>query len=221
MSTRAIVYITSVVIAGAAVLSNAILGWTSESLPAFSALMLLTLVLSALKISLPRITGTISGGFLPVLVGIALLPASHAVLLGAVSAVVQTMWRARVRPQPVQVAFNVAVLAISAMAAWQVPRLLELTSVAAVLTIAVIVNYLVDVLMVSTVLCLVEEKPLSNILDNCNFWSLPYYAGGALIAAGVTASGSSPYWPAVLLTIPMMYALYRFYTEFVNVLTRK
>jgi len=89
-----------------------------HNLPIFICYFALALLTSAWKVRLPGITGTISVNFLFVLVATALFSFSETVILASAASIVQSFWKAR-RPKMLQVAFNVATLAISSGIAYR------------------------------------------------------------------------------------------------------
>ncbi|MGJ5816045.1 hypothetical protein [Paludibaculum fermentans] len=219
MPRRAIFYISIVACAGAGVVLQAAWNWTTHDPLLFAALLTLAAYLSTLKITLPRMTGTVAGGFVPVLASIALLSTSETVLIALTTGIVQTVWQARVRPSLIQVVFNGAVLSISGWAAYQVAHWpgtgITAAGSVAILGLAAAADYLLDSLLVSTVLCLIEEKDLFAIFRSCNFWALPYYFAGVVIVSGVVSLGFLPSWRIVIPTLPMMWAVSDCYRRFV------
>ncbi|MGC4050189.1 MAG: hypothetical protein QM757_12465 [Paludibaculum sp.] len=177
-----------------------------------------------MKISLPRMTGTVAAGFVPVLASIALLSAGETVIIACVSGIIQTVWHARVRPALVQVAFNGAALSLSALSAyylahWSASGLANSASVA-ILGLAAATDYLVDSLLVSAVLCLLEDKPLSGVFGNCNLWALPYYFVGVVVVSSLVSLGFVPSWRMVLPALPLMWVIYDCYRRYVAVLAQ-
>ena len=225
MPKRAILYITAVICAGAAGLLHAAWNWQMRDPYLFFGLLTLAVLLSTMKISLPRMTGTMSAGFVPMLAGIVLLSAGETLIIAGVSGVVQCLWRARVRPSAVQVAFNGAALSISALAAYQLAHSswtgIAQAGAVSILGLAAAADYLIDSLLVSGVLCLLESKSLLGIFRNCNFWALPYYFIGVAVVSLVVGLGLNPAWRLVIPTLPIMWAVYDCYQHFVSALARE
>ncbi|MBN9662477.1 MAG: hypothetical protein J0H49_30040 [Acidobacteria bacterium] len=225
MPRRAILYIALVVSAGVGVLVHAAWTWNTRDPRLFLGLLALAVYSSTMKIALPRMTGTVAGGFIPVLASIALLSPGETVIIACLSGIVQTVWRARVRPALIQVVFNGAVLSISAQAAYHLARwsgsgVTNSTS-AAGLGLAAAVDYLVDSVLVSAVLCLLEDRPLWGIFGNCNFWALPFYFIGVVIVSALVSLGFVPGWRIVLPALPILWLVYDCYRRYVVVLARQ
>src|ERR1700730_12154386 len=68
---------------------------------------------SFLKVRLPGVTGAISVGAVFVLVGIVNLSVSEALVVGVTSMLVHCTWRTKVRRKPIQVLFNLCVVAMA------------------------------------------------------------------------------------------------------------
>jgi hypothetical protein len=120
-----------------------------------------------MKVRLPGIPGTMSVNFLFILIGIADFTMAEALTISCAAILVQCLWRTRTQPWPLQVAFNLAALAISIAAAYLVSHLaLTLAcadSLSALLGIAACTFFLSNTLLVSGVLCLVAGQPLKKI----------------------------------------------------------
>lgn len=209
-------YIAIVVAAGFALLTGCLMFHPKfPDLPRYTSYLFLAALASTLKVRLPGITGTMSVNFLFILIGIADLTMTEAVTMGCAAIVIQCLWRTRQRPSAIQVIFNVAALAISIAAAYQVSHfalmLARADCLSALLVIAACVFFLSNTLLVSGVLCLVEGQSLKKIWQQCYLWSFPYYLAGSAIAGLVTVSGRALGWQPALLLLPLMYLTYTFY----------
>lgn len=224
MPRRAILYIALVVSAGVAVLLHAAWNWNTRDPQLFAGLLALAACLSTMKIRLPRVTGTLAAGFVPVLASVALLSAGETVVIACVSAIVQTIWQARVRPAWIQVVFNGAVLSLSALAAYHVAHWsasgVASSATVATLGLAAATDYFLDSLLVSIVLCLLEDRPLSSIFGDCNLWALPYYFIGVLVVSALVGLRFLPAWRIVIPAFPIMWAVYDCYRRYILVLAR-
>jgi hypothetical protein len=216
LPSRARIFIALVVAAGFALLTGCLVFRSQfPDLPRYTSYLFLAAVASTLKVRLPGITGTMSVNFLFILIGIADFTMAQTLTMGCAAIVVQCLWRASRQPRPIQVAFNVAALAISIAAAYQVSHfvlmLARADSLSALLVMAACTFFLSNTLLVSGVLCLVEGQPLKRIWQHCYLWSFPYYLAGCAIAGLVTVSGRTLGWQPALLILPLMYLTYTFY----------
>ena len=182
-------------------------------LPRYFSYLFLAVLASTLKVRLPLITGTMSVNFLFILIGIADFTLAETITMGCAAILMQCVWRAR--PRLVQVLFNVAALALSIAAAYQVSHfvlvLARVDSVPVLLALAACLYFVSNTLLISGVLCLLDKKPLTTIWQQCYLWSFPYYLVGSVIAGLVTVSSRAVGWEASLLVLPVMYLVYLFY----------
>jgi hypothetical protein len=220
MSTFAKTYIASVVALGFGLLAAGLIQWKSEDPARFITFLLFGVLAATWKVKLPGITGTISGSFLFILIGVAAFSFSETAALAALVALVQCVWRAKKKPVPVQVAFNIATLSASAGAAWfgahAISQKFAPGSLILVLVPAACIFLVCDTAMVSGVIALVEQKNFLAVWRECHGWSFPYYLLGAALAALITVCGRATGWISSLFIVPASYLIYayvRFYIE--------
>src|SRR6266404_9514854 len=79
----------------------------------FVTCLVLAVLGSTFKVKLPGMQGTLSISFVLALIAIAQMTLSQFLIVGVVATVVQCYWRARKRPTPVQVLFNISTLVVS------------------------------------------------------------------------------------------------------------
>ena len=214
------VYVAVILMSGALVLATALRHWESASPTRFVCYFALALVASALKVRLPGLTGTYSAGFLFLLIGIAEFHLSELVVISSGIALVQCLWKAESKPNLMQVVFNVANLGISTAIAYEVyySSLAHGAGEGSFLLLAVtsLVFFLINTLLVSEVLSLVENKSLKEIWLHWYLWSFPYYLVGAAIASVIIESDRYFDWRYSLFMMPFMYGAYAYYRVFVR-----
>ncbi len=160
---RALLYIAATLAAGLIVLAVCALYWRSANPPRLLCFLAAALLASTFKVRLPRMTSTISLNFVLLLAGIAELSFPEAVVMSAVAGLVQSVWRPKHQPKPVQVLFNSAALVLSTALAYTVCRLVLVSSPLALLVQATALLYGCNTLLVAAVLWLTEDKPLSGM----------------------------------------------------------
>ena len=180
---------------------------------------------SMFKVRLPRMKGTVSAGFVVLLAAIAELSFSEAVILGGIMALVQCLWNPKASVKTVQACFSVAGLVLSTGLAYLLARseiASSLTvSLPLMLVIATAVLYFTNVLVVSLAVCLVEQRPLETIWQQCCFWSFPYYLVGAAAAGLMTLTSRSAGWLPSMLILPLMALVYVSYDVHVQRATQE
>src|SRR5579872_1533575 len=83
----------------------------------FWSYFLVAILTSGLKVRLPKVFATLSVNFLVILVAIVQFSLPEAMLLGVAGTIVQCLWRPRVRPKAIQVAFSACSIGLAVMAA--------------------------------------------------------------------------------------------------------
>jgi len=205
-------YVYGVIGAAVILWTLAAFEWQSENLARFFGYLLLAMIGATLKVRLPGMRGTISVSFVLLLVAIAELTLSEAIFVGALSSVVQCLWKPKKAPSAIRTLFNGACLSVSTLAAfaicrWLLARWLA-SSLIGFLVVSTVVLYTVNTYMVATVLCLVEAKPLRSIWQNCRFWSSAYYLVGAAAAGLMIETCRLAGWQPSLLVLPVMGLVY-------------
>jgi diguanylate cyclase (GGDEF)-like protein/putative nucleotidyltransferase with HDIG domain len=209
------------------VLAAGVLGVVSaypESLltdvPRFLSYLVLGLVSSGLKVALPGVTGTISLNFLMILMGVAELTKSQTLAIGLCVPLVQGFWHARVRPRPIQILFNQAVVSVAVSLAFVAFRsrlagLFE-NSMPMMLLLASITYFVFNTFPVAAIVALTENKNLGKTWKDTYFWSLPYYLLGAALVCLIVWMNRNTGWGFSLLVLPLGYAIYRSYRIYLN-----
>src|SRR2546421_439917 len=121
----------------------------------------------------------------------------------------------RDRPVPIQVAFNVCstALAIAAtFSAYRNPLFHRVVgNPSTLLLLAACVYFVANTVPVAAVISLTERRSLRRIWADCYFWSFPYYLVGAGVAGMMSWLHGFTDWQTSLLTLPVVYLIYRSY----------
>lgn len=213
-------YIALIVASGAASLLYGALHWHSENFPRYLSYCIVALIASGMKVSLPSVPGTMSMHFVFVVVGITQLGFGETVAMGCAGMLVQSLFRTRNRPQPIQVIFSVSSVACSIWFGYFVyhSRLLEGRSfeMPARILLASAAYFIVNTLSVSMVIALTEKKRVWRVWRESYFWSFPNYLVGAQVAWLVSITSSYFGWQSSLLMMPVIYVIYRSHTLYVT-----
>src|SRR6202051_2365897 len=116
MSTRTKLFVGITVSLGMVVLCSALWHWQSADLTRFACYVVVASLASSLKVQLPGIDATMSVNFLFILLGVMELSLPETLLIGCTATLVQSVWHARNRLDPVKVLFNVAGMMANASA---------------------------------------------------------------------------------------------------------
>ena len=213
LRTAARVYMTAIILLGILMAGVGSFSWRWKDPVLFLSLLIVAMLGSGLKVSLPGSRGTISVSHVFVLVALAELSLSQTLILSIAATLVQCYWRAEERPRPVHVAFNVAVIALSVIAAFLAlvapPGRHLLSSPMARLLIAAGVYFLVSTLSGAALSALVDRKPVVRVWWQAYGWSFPYYLVAASLAGTLSLLRPHVGPEIYLIVLPVMYAIYR------------
>jgi len=213
IQTKAFVGITASF--GVVVLGYALLHWQSHDLVRFACYLAVAVLASGLKVQLPGIDGTMSVNFLFILLGVLELSLPETLLIGCTATLVQSVWQARKRLDPVKVLFNVAGMMANASALtyltyhWLAARFGSNKPM--LLMVAALVFFFANTLPISVVIAMTEGKSSRKVWSECYFWSFPYYLVGAAAVGLVGIVNRAEGWETSLLILPLIYWVYRSY----------
>ncbi|MBZ5614853.1 MAG: diguanylate cyclase [Acidobacteriia bacterium] len=212
MSAAPRFFVAVVVLCGTTVLTYAVFhGWSENPLK-FLCYLVIALAASRLKVNLPGIAGTMSVNFLFLLLAVLELSLSEAMVLGCAAVVVQCLGD---RPIPLQVAFNVCSTALAIALTFVVYHYslsrYPMGNPTTMLLLATCVYFAANTVPLASVISLTERRSLRKIWSDCYFWSFPYYLVGAGVAGMMSWLHGFTDWQTSLLTLPVMYLIYRSY----------
>src|SRR3954465_5435600 len=109
MQTKAFVGVTTLI--GVVTLGYALSHWHSQDLTRFACYLAVAILASGFKVQLPGIDGTMSVNFLFILLGVMDLSLAETLVMGCAATLVQSVWQARKRLDPVKIVFNAGMMA--------------------------------------------------------------------------------------------------------------
>jgi hypothetical protein len=189
----------------------------------FCTYFVLSLFAAVLKLRLPGLTGTMSIGFVVVLLGISELSLPEAMLMACTGVIAQCLWRAKQRPTAVQVLFSVSAVALSVTVTHGAVQLLrsksQMESLAVLMALATCCYFACNSALVAGVLSMVQRKPFRAVWEECYLLSFPYYLLGGAVAGMIAASSRQIGWQLSLVMLPIMGLAYVFYHIYIDHLT--
>ena len=213
MPLRARVYIGSILTVGTACFLYAMSGFRCADPVHYLCQLAVALVAAGLKVRLPGILSSMSVSYVFVVLSLMEFGYSETVLLACVATAVQSLWRRKTPPKLLQLAFNVASIAVAVSTGYAfyhlIPNRGQLLAVR--VAVAAISYFLTNTLTVAGVVSLTEGKNLRKIWQECYFWSFPYYLVGGAIAAITYACNRTAGWQMVFLGLPVVYVIFRSY----------
>ena len=213
IQTKLFVGITACI--GVVAMAYSFAHWQSQDLMRFGSYLLVAVLASGLKVQLPGIDGTMSVNFLFILLGVMELSLAETLAIGCTATLVQSVWLARKRLDPVKVIFNVAGMMANASALtylsyhWLSARWGSNKPI--LLMVAALVFFFANTLPISVVIAMTEGKSSRKVWSECYFWSFPYYLVGAAAVGLVGIVNKSAGWQTSLLVLPLIYWVYRSY----------
>ena len=116
MSKPAKLYVAATIVAGLVTIGAGLVPWHSDDITRFLCYFLIASLASGFKLHLPGITGTMSVNFCFNLICVTALSLPETLIIACTGTLLQCVWRARTRPQPIKLLFNVASIAITVSA---------------------------------------------------------------------------------------------------------
>jgi len=186
----------------------------------FALYLTISIVASVLKVRLPGVRGTMSVGFFFFLVSVVSLTLAETLMIGAASAIAQTVWKPKTRPTLAHILFNVASITVALRVTHSVFHYDHIGTLAIQFHLRLIlmaaVHFVMNTLPVAIIIHLAENKPLVKIWRDTYFWAFSYYLVGAAFAAVFNALERSMGWEASTLVLPVLYTIHRAYRLYLN-----
>jgi diguanylate cyclase (GGDEF)-like protein/putative nucleotidyltransferase with HDIG domain len=186
----------------------------------FLCYLAVVLLASALKVTLPGIDGTLSVSFIFLFLGILEMTYSETLLMVVAAVFVQSYWHSSKRLKPIQVTFNFSQLTVATTAAYCTFKFLSVHVLREqrplALACAAIVYFLFNTCAMATVISLTGKKSIRQVWTEGYLWFFPYYLIGAAIAGFVSYLNRQIGWQTALLTLPVVYVVYRSYRLYVG-----
>ena len=190
-----------VIASGTAVLFRAFAYPASRNIAEFICYLLIAVLASRLKVSLPEVTDNMSVNYMFVLIGVLDLSFTETVMMGTVGVLVQSFYGQK--PRPVRIAFNLCATAFASAMAYDFyhrvsPVYGKVDIRPLLLVLAACIYFFINTGSVATLITLTERKSFRKIWVQHYGWSFPYYLGGAAIAGVIGWLNVSFQWESSL-----------------------
>jgi signal transduction histidine kinase len=222
MSHAAAFFVTLVSTLGllAAVFTLAHVRWWSGNSFQFIFYMVVAILSSRLKVTLPGVSGTLSVNFIFILLSVVELQPADTVVISCAATLAQCLWAAKVRPKPVHLAFNLgnaALCGVLCHVVYVASVLRKLDGSMPVLLFCASASYfLVNTLMVSEIIALTEKKNPFRVWMENFFWTGPQYIFGAGLVGVIHLCNRQFGWQYAVLAFPGIYLLDRSYRVYLR-----
>lgn len=207
-------YIGLVVAVGSITAAAAVQNWSCPDPFRFQLFAVLTALASLVKLRIPGIEGTHSLNSVVLLAGMVDFTWPEAVAAAGLAVAIQQFVRTTVRPSPAQVCFNLSNEAFSVAAgAWTAALVRgHLAGLPDYLVIAIVaaVYFVLNTVIVSGVLSLLQSRPLRSLWQQWYYWSFPFYLTGSVAVALFPGRGAHAPMESWVVLIPLLYLLHFF-----------
>ncbi len=208
-------YIAATILLSATLIAFAVPRWTSDQIPRFVFYFIGAILASNMKVLLPGITGTMSVNFVVVLVSIMDLNLPQVLAISCAGTVGQVLFRSKSR-HVMKLLFNVSSTAISTSCCYGVYHSATLAafdrSTTILLLFAAGTLFLVNTFSVSGIIALTERKSIWGVWKDSFLWTGAHHLVGAALAALFHVENRYLGWEAAVLTVPVVYLMYRSYS---------
>ena len=210
MPRRALIYANVMVGVGIVLFAVAGLQWVCTDWLRLAAYLALACITATWKVRLPGMTGTVSVSFVLLVVGVLQLEFAETILISALMAVVQSLWKPQRKPRLIQILFGAACLELSSAVAYLACRVAPTPghSLAILVALVTVILYLTNTVFVAGVLTLISGETLRGLWQRCSFWTFPYYLVGGAAAGVMLASANGIGWMRSLVIVPIMGMIY-------------
>lgn len=211
LPTKAKILIGMVVVSGLAILGKAFLtGNQWHDYARFASCFVVAAVAARFRISLPRMTSSMSVNLPFILVALLELSLGQALIVTAASAFVHSFWPESKKRNMIQVAFNVSVLVIAAQLTWLMLQL-DLYNPALAIAAGACTIFVANTVPVAAIIAFTERVRMSQTWTQILRLTFPYYVLAAGIAGLVKLANPIVGWQAPLFILPVMLLVYQSY----------
>ena len=191
-----------------------LLQWNSPHPAIWLAYLLLAALASPIKLRLPGMDGSYSLSFPFILFGICHFTLPETLIAGCLAALVQSVVNVKSKPAPIQVLFSMAGIALSVGACFLLTGMAPISQAGrfqpGALALVVAAYFVVNTVLVSGVLALLQKKRLSEVCEQWYIWSFPYYLLGAALVGLTLTSRESLHNGVWVILLPLAYLIHFF-----------
>jgi hypothetical protein len=211
-------FISLMALMGAGTIGIAAAHWGPHDQMRFVSFLVVTAIAATLKVSLPRINGSMSVNLPFILIALMELSFSEAVVIACVSSLVQCLVKTRKRPQPLQVVFNLGTMSSAVGLAAYVFGHAQPGATIAVRTLylacATAAFLLANTLPVAMIVSLTENKSAAATWKNIVTLTFPYYVVSAGVASMTSTISQFAAWHTPLFVMVVMGLIYHSYRTY-------
>ena len=208
LSTKTKTLVGLVVFFGIGILLQVPLTWGHPAYGRFTGTFLVALFAARLRVSLPKLTGSMSVNLPFILLALSELSLAEALLITAASTLVQCLWSENSQQKPIKLMFNVGVTLMAAEAAWFTMQAMAQNSGLG-LALGALAYLLVNTIPVAAVIAVTESGQLFGIWKRILQLTFPYFVLAAGVAGLAKLATHAFAWYIPLLILPLMFLVQR------------
>jgi hypothetical protein len=217
LSTKTKLLVGLVVSFGIGILLQVPLTWGHPAYGRFAGTLLVALFASRLKVSLPRLTGSMAVNLPFILLALSELSLAEALLITGASTLVQCLWSESNQQKPVKIIFNVSVTLMAAQAAWFTMQATAPNSGLG-LSLGALAYLLVNTISIAAIIALSESGHLFGTWRKILQLTFPYFVLAAGVAGLAKLAAHSFAWYIPLLILPLMFLVQHSFTLYFQTL---
>ncbi|HWY59637.1 MAG TPA: hypothetical protein VNZ03_34560 [Terriglobales bacterium] len=213
LSAKTKILVGLVVLFGIGILVQVPLTWGHPAYARFTGTFFVALFAARLKVSLPRLSGSMSVNLPFILLALSELSLAEALLITAASTLVQCLWSDNSQQKPIKILFNVSVTLMAAQAAWFTMQATAPNSGLG-LALGALAYLLVNTVPVAGIIALTESGNLFGIWRRILQLTFPYFVLAAGVAGLAKLATHAFAWYIPLLILPLMFLVQRSFTVY-------
>jgi hypothetical protein len=217
LSTKTKTLVGFVVFFGVGILLQVPLTWGHPAYGRFTGMFLVALFAARLKVSLPRLTGSMSVNLPFILLALSELSLAEALLITGASTLVQCLWSENSQQKPIKLMFNVGVTLMAAQAAWLTMQATAPNSGLG-LALGALAYLLVNTIPVAAIIAVTESGQLFGIWKRILQLTFPYFVLAAGVAGVAKLATHAFAWYIPLLILPLMFLVQRSFALYFHAL---
>jgi len=214
-------YIASTIVLGTGLIFRSLWFWRSNHPWIYLGFLTTALLTSVMKVSLPGIKGTISVGYIFVLFSITRFSLSETTLLAVAACLAQCLWRPKQQVKIIEISFTAATISVAAYLSYELYHRFGGTKPSETVGILMLflstaVYFFLSTVWIAAAIGLTTRRSIKLVWKEAYLWSLPYYLLGASILVVVEALVPHIGTKWLLVTVPLVYGLYRTFRMYVG-----
>ncbi|MCP5113916.1 MAG: diguanylate cyclase [bacterium] len=211
---------TAVILLGAAVLTAGLVTWQTSPTIRFGMYLVLAVLAAGLKSGKPAFPGTISIGYVFLLLGIIEFTLPETLLIGCATVVVQWLADRNRHTTAREALFELANVCVAVATAhavfWYSWTPSSQASPMVPMVVSALALFAMNTFPAAVHRALMDGSRIIEAWHKCSFWTLPFYLSGAVVALLVSGINRTVGWDYGTASLPLVLLLYRMAKRYVD-----